>query len=251
MDYDGEFESGLDHLREENNVDPETQEELKEYFESEEPEEKETDADATTTEEETEAEPFGGFEAPKEENEEPAADPLIEEMKSMTPESYQELMKENPAKALEMMVTHVMEKRGGMRFDPQKLMETSQTFATVQESRKFISKHFEPHKNPKLKEKAMEIYTSRGFDVTKHPKAEIDAFMIAAQENPDLLNAESGDVKNEPTTTINRRRRPEANTTKLTKSDREIADRMGIDLNDPKAVRRLAALKADYNRRRR
>lgn len=244
------FESGLDILNEEDS--PEGSEDLKKYFDLEDDDAEDADPAEESEEKDDDTPVFDGFdsnETDKPSNED-ASDPILEEMRGMTPEKFTELVKSDPAKAMEMTVTAVLQKRGITGFDPREVMEATRTYVGVQDTRKAIAEQFKPAKNTKLRERAQQIYKERGFDVRKNPMAEFDAFVIASHESPELLSGEDEVVRNEPTRST-RRSRQQAPDTRLTKADVEIARRMNIPLNDPKSVKRLVALKADYERRRR
>lgn len=250
------FESGLDLLNDDpdDNLTDEEREELSQYFEQDGISEPEEDEDEDDKEEESSVE-FDGFDTEDVEKPSkpttPKDDPLIQEMQTMTPEKFQELIKSDPAKAMEMTVTAVLQKRGITNFDPRDVMKATQTYVSVQETRKSIAQQFNPAKNPKLKERALKIYKERGFDVRTNPMAEFDAFVIAAHQDPSLLADQDTAVRNEPPSNLNSRRRRNIPDTRLSSEDVRIAERMGVSLKDPKTVKRLVALKADYNRRRR
>lgn len=195
---------------------------------------------------------FDGFaSAPNESTTTPAAtDPLMIEMQSMTAEKFQELIKNDPTKAMEMAVISVIEKRGLRGASVADVQQMTQQVVSQQDMRRIIAERFSPHKNTELRDRAKAIYDQRGFDVRKNPQAELDAFILASQESPTLVKHRSEDTENQITPRSRGRSRKMPDT-RLTKDDLRIAQKMGIDLSDPKVARRIVEVKADYERRRR
>lgn len=245
---------------------PEISDELKEYFEDDVFEDMEDDDDETDTppndkkesedgeeeEEDTDTERgrFDGFDEDedKKSDQDSSVHPLVREMMEMSPDDYAKIAKENPAKAMEMTVLSVLHKHqiGSMGTD--ELMDATRQVSTIQDSRRVIAERFRPDKNEKLRERARAIYKEKGFNTKINPQAELDAFILAAQEDPSLVST-TPEIRNEPSTP--RRKHARVATERLTRKDAQIARRMGVDLSDPKSARRLAKLKAEYKRRRR
>lgn len=173
-------------------------------------------------------------------------------LRNMTKEQLDNLSKENPLALMTLMVEHVMETKGitGTSSDVRNAVNTQMDHSTaVQKARLAIATRFDPKGNPKLHKAAKQIYLQRkqrGITTDTDPRAELDAFIIAADENPELLSNDSR--RGNPRKQASTARGGGESAPTLTREQREIAKNWGMDLGDKKATRRVAEISRRYNR---
>lgn len=173
-------------------------------------------------------------------------------LRNMTKEQLDNLGKENPIALMTLMVEHVLEQKGmtSSAVDVRKTVATEMDHsAVVQKARLTIATRFDPKSNPKLHKAATAIYLerkSRGITIDKDPRAELDAFIIAADEHPELLS--NSHRRGNPRKQASSARGGGESSPSLTREQRAIARNWDIDLNDKKSVRRIAEISRRYTR---
>lgn len=173
-------------------------------------------------------------------------------LRNMTKEQVEGLAKENPIALMTLMVEHVLQEKG-YTVTPSEVSrivnQQSEHSAAIQRARAKIVTRFDPANNPKLEKKAREIYQARkkaGITLDRDPQAEYQAYLIAADEHPELLTTSrrNGNPRRQSSTAGGTR----STTPALSDDDRRIADAWGIDIKNPKNARRISEFRRRYDR---
>lgn len=245
--------------------DDEDQEELNE----------EASDEGDSEDESTSEEPFDGFaqQTDRERELEKQVQALREEIEGiknsskgpkvsdLTQEQFDEMAKNDPVKAFNMIMDQWAENRGISSASSDEAVEkaTKKLTHTQQVSnwRARINERFTPKTNQRLKDAAHEVYKRRandyGITSKTDPRAEYDAFVIALDEDPSLMPTSSsrGRASKSGRTSPNKRTQSSANNEiRLTQRMIDIGTNMGLDMTDPKIARRILERKAEYDARR-
>lgn len=186
----------------------------------------------------------------------------IVDLTQLSREQIEKLAKEDPGKLLigtldgRLKELGLLESRSGITRDELGNVLTQRELTS--KYRAAITEEFDPANNPKLVAKAQELYEQKvkayGNAVTQDPKAEYESFVLAVtmypELRPDARQRSSSTRTSRNTPGSGGKRRPQEGDEGLTKEQRRIARRWGLDLNDKKMVKRIKKLDKHYKDRR-
>jgi len=219
------------------------------------------------------AEPFSGF-AGAEGGGEPGLTAVLDRLDALeqrvlkaqgqgalepaTPEEFAQIAKDDPEKALTLVVTKVLKDQGIETNSEEVAKRAVQEMSAKQDLndyRKVISERFDPEKNSDLAEKAQAIYDNkkkRGMTLEMNPAMEYESFVMAIEQDPELRPKEraGGNSRRaadaQPSKGSNRKGQQIEVTSKM----RQIADKWDVDISNPNVARMITRLSREYDERR-